>query len=61
MLKLALWPYPHIKRKPKVPEPATKEDVTKLIKRLEFIARVRLLSARSRQRLLKQLRREGKL
>jgi len=61
MPKLALWPYPHIKRKPKLVVPASKEDITKLIARLEFIAKVRLLSARGRRQLLKQLREEGKL
>ena len=61
MPKLALWPYPHIKRKPKVPEPATKEDITKLIHRLEVISRIKLLSTRSRHQLLKKLRKEGKI
>lgn len=61
MAKLALFPYPHIKKAPKPPEPATKEDIAKLIKRLNFIAKIRLLSAREKHQLLKQLRKEGKL
>lgn len=61
MPKLALWPYPHIKRKPKIPEPATKEDITKLVARLELLAKIRLLSTRDRRRLVKLLRKQGKL
>ena len=61
MAKLALWPYPHIKREMKPVIPATKEDIAKLIKKLEFTAKIRLLSARDRHRLVKQLRKEGKL
>jgi len=61
MAKLALWPYPHIKRKPKAVEPATKADIAKLVSRLELLTKVKLLSARSRHRLLKQLQKEGKL
>jgi len=60
-MKIVLFPYPHIKRKPKVPEPASKEDITKLIHRLEVLSKIRLLSTRSRRRLLKQLQKEGKI
>ncbi len=61
MRKLALWPYPHIKKNPKLVVPASKGDIDKLVRRLEFVAKVRLLSAGTRRKLLKKLRQEGKL
>lgn len=61
MAKIALFPFPHIKKRPKGQELATKDDIAKLVARLEFVAKIRLLSARSRRQLVKQLRKEGKL
>ena len=61
MPKLALFPYPHFKRKPKVIEPASKEDTTKIITRLELIAKIRLLSPKDKRRLLKLIRKGGKV
>tara|TARA_Y100000310_G_scaffold79271_2_gene75953 strand:+ start:4148 stop:4333 length:186 start_codon:yes stop_codon:yes gene_type:complete len=61
MAKLVLFPYPHFKKVPKMSELANKEDIVKLIARLELLAKIRLLSHRSRARLLRELQKEGKL
>ena len=61
MPKLVLLPYPHFIRKPKIPEPVSKEDFSKLATKLEAVTRIRLLSPRSKRKLLKQLKKEGKI
>jgi len=58
---MPLWSYPHFRKKPKIPEPASKEDITKLIKKVELATKIRLLSARDRHKLLNQLRKEGRI
>ncbi len=59
MAKLALWPYPHFKKKPKPAIPVTKDDLMKMAKREAIIGEIRALSPIDKRRLLKMIRKGG--
>ena len=59
MAKLALWPYPHLKKKPKPVIPVTKDDMLKMAKREAIMGAIRALSPIDKRRLLKIIRKGG--
>ena len=58
-MKLALWPYPHFKKKSKPLVPVTKDDLLKMAKREAIMGEIRSLSAIDKRRLLKIIRKGG--